>query len=117
MEVYLILSIIIGLVVVALLVWFIVDPKKRKEAFKPNFRTFFIIGMIWLPAGIAMNNLALWGLGLVFLIAGLVNRNKWKEERKWSDLSPSEKRIKIVLLMVVSLLVLITLGVYLWPRS
>jgi predicted membrane channel-forming protein YqfA (hemolysin III family) len=117
MEFYLILSIIIGVAVVGLLVWLIADPQKRKEAFQTNYRTLFFIGMVWLPLGIALKNAALWGLGLVFLIAGLVNRSKWQEEKKWSDLTLSQKRIKLAFVVGVAILILVTFVYYLMAQS
>lgn len=85
----------------------------RKERKETNYRCLFIIGLIWFPAGIIFGNNLLAILGAVCLVAGIVNKNKWKDEKKWSKLSKNEKRIKIVLTAAVCVLVGITVVLYL----
>ena len=65
---------------------------------KPNYRTFFVMGAIWLPAGILgmlliffltelplpvrfIIPLPLCAMGLVYLVVGLANRDKWRTNR------------------------------------
>jgi len=45
---------------------------------EPEYRTFFIMGIAFIPIGIAAGNSVFWILGLVFLILGITNREKWK---------------------------------------
>jgi predicted transporter len=79
----------------------------------PDYYAFFIIGVIWLPLGLLMGNNVLAGLGLVFLIAGLVNKKKWKENRvSWSQLSEKEKKLKTVAIIILGFLVIIGLTVW-----
>ncbi|NQU30953.1 MAG: hypothetical protein HQ525_09835 [Anaerolineae bacterium] len=99
----LILAIIIGFLIIGIAVFAINKTKGQKT--EPNYRVLFILGIVWLPIGIATDNPGLLGLGAVFLIAGLANRSKWKEEPKWSELS-SERR-KIMMLVVGGLSVLL----------
>ncbi len=72
----------IGLLIILLAV--IVTRKGIKE---PDFRNFFVIGVIFLSFGLIIPIVtgeplelsALISLGLVFTIAGLVNHKKWKK--------------------------------------
>lgn len=69
-------------VFLALLLW-----KKNKNQTKlVNYRAFFFIGLCFLPAGIAMwlavDNPGMMGitaLGVVYIVLGLSNRDKWKK--------------------------------------
>jgi hypothetical protein len=109
MNAPLIVAILVGLLALALLVVVFVVKRNRGETLTTDFRALFVMGIIWLPIGIATGNPGLWVMGLVFLIVGLANRNKWKEQRAWSDLSQVERRAKLVLL--IGLAVLLAVGV------
>ena len=66
--------------------------KKEGELQEPNYRVFFIIGISWVPFSIASMlvsfvlqipfyiHFPLFVLGLVYLIVGLKNRDKWKRK-------------------------------------
>ncbi len=99
--------IIIALLVIFVVV-FLINKKKGKKT-EPNYRVFFILGITWLPIGIATDNSSLWVMGVAFLIVGLANRDKWKEEPKWSELSPMRR--KIMLSLVIGLTVLLLAGI------
>jgi hypothetical protein len=79
--------IVVGILLV-LVVW------KRKKAGKleePNYRAFFVMGIIWFPAGIVFMfisflldipfviGMPLFVMGLIYVIVGLANRDKWKK--------------------------------------
>ncbi len=67
--------------------------RKRKKEGKPqvDYRTFFILGTIWVPFSIVLMVVSfilqipfyigfpLFALGLIYLILGLKNRDKWKK--------------------------------------
>jgi hypothetical protein len=112
-----IIAIAVGLVALGLLLVAIAVYRHREGRGEPNYRALFAMGIIWLPVGIAMGNPGLWGMGFVFLIIGLVNRDKWGEERKWSDLSPTERRIKLVLLFGLTLLLIVGIAFYFLTKS
>ncbi|MBN1316418.1 MAG: hypothetical protein JXA42_13165 [Anaerolineales bacterium] len=103
-----ILSIIIGLLVLGLLVFFIAWKIIKPEKIEPNYRLFFIMGITWLPIGIALDNPGLWGMGIIFMVLGLVNKNKWGEESSWSEMTMEQRRYK--LFIVIGLLVLVVFG-------
>ena len=73
-----------------------------------DYYNFFIIGIIWIPIGILFNNHILWMLGLVFLIAGLANKDKWEKNRvRWDDLTDEEKKFRKIVISVLTLTLLI----------
>ena len=100
-RIVLILILIIILVLLAIFI-----AKRKKDKGKPfNYKLFFILGLIWLPLGFALRNPGFWAPGILFTIIGLVNRDKWREE-SWSELMPSEKNIRIILIIILGLLLL-----------
>ena len=80
---------------------------KRKTKRPPDYYSFFILGLIWLVIGIPFKNYVLFAMGLVFTIAGLVNKNKWKKNRvHWKDLTKSEKKLRLAITIILGILVL-----------
>ncbi len=113
MNIWLILMIAIAIIIIGLLVFMIITRRKTEQT--PNYRSWLFIGICWIPLGIATKNLFFYIMGMVFIIVSLVNKNKWREEKKWIDLSPAEKRLKIILMCVVAIL-LITLVFFFFVR-
>jgi hypothetical protein len=109
MNIPVVLAIVIGLFALGLLVIFLVIKRRDQIPTETNYRAFFIIGLSWLAIGIPLKNPGLYGMGVVFTIVGLVNRDKWGQERGWSDLSTQERRLKLFL--VIGLTILLLLGV------
>lgn len=84
---YTILLVIVGILVItgviAILVW-----KKRKEqpSAETDYRFFFILGICLFPLGIVFIivnypiGYVFFIIGLVYLVIGLTNRDKWKKE-------------------------------------
>ena len=85
------LLLLIGIVVTLLLVAVLRKRKKEGKAGETDYRAFFIMGIVFLPTGFAMMmvyflaelpfeiGLPLFALGLIYLIIGLANRDKWKK--------------------------------------
>ena len=67
---------------VAILVVFGTRSKQIQGTRDPEYRTFFIMGIAFVPIGIAIGNSVFWIIGLVFLILGITNREKWSNYRK-----------------------------------
>ncbi len=105
MESWIIISLIALLLIVGLAVFVL----KKDKTYEPDYRVFFILGVTWLPLGIATDNPALTGMGAVFMVLGLANRDKWKEQPKWSEMDPEKRKFKM--LVIVGLTVLFLLGV------
>jgi LPXTG-motif cell wall-anchored protein len=85
---------VIGIVVTILMLLLVVVLRKRRKegkAGETDYRAFFIMGLAFLPTGFAMIivyflvdipfevGLPLFALGLIYLIIGLANHNKWKK--------------------------------------
>jgi hypothetical protein len=90
---------------------------QRKENRKANFKAFFIIGICWVPFGIATNNTVFTIIGLVFLILGLANRKNWKNQPKWDELSLAEKKIKLALIIFLMLILIVGVVFYFIVRN
>ncbi len=54
--------------------------------------------------------------GLAMIIWGISNKKKWRKEPKWRDLSPDEKRIKIILVSFIALVLLAGIVAYLLSK-
>ena len=106
MNLHLIILITIAVLIVALLTIFLVKKEKRP----PDYYAFFVMGIIWIGAGIPLKNYGLSGMGFIFMVVGLVNKSKWKANRRtWDQLSDKDKKFKMI--MMIGLLALLILGV------
>jgi predicted membrane channel-forming protein YqfA (hemolysin III family) len=78
----------VAIAVLVLLLLLLVVYVFKKEKREPDYRLFFRIGVIWLAIGLAYPLVSgrpfelsgLITLGLIFTIAGLANKSKWKEK-------------------------------------
>ncbi len=104
-----VLIVVIGIIAVVI-------AAKKKEKHEPDYYTFFILGICWLPLGVALDNYAFTVMGAVFMIIGLANKNKWKKGI-WSDLSPGEKKFKTTLMIILGILVLLGLAAYFFVEN
>ena len=85
------LLLLVGILVTLLLVLVLRKRKREGKAGETDYKAFFIMGLAFLPTGLAMMmvyfftelpfeiGLPLFALGLIYLIVGLVNRDKWKK--------------------------------------
>jgi hypothetical protein len=100
------LSIIVGLIIIEFAIVFYSKLKKGKV--KPNYRLFFITGTTWVPLGIVFyittRNIGLLIMGVIFLIIGIINKDKWEET---VAVNPQRKML-LIALALTGLLVLIT---------
>ncbi len=105
------LIIIFGVIILlGVLVYFATKGKKTP----PDYYLFFIMGICWAPMGIATSNHAFTFMGIAFMIIGLVNKDKWKENRRsWVKMGAKEKRIMTVIMVALGLLVIVSLVVFL----
>jgi len=58
---------------------------KKKE---PDYRAFFCVGFVFMPAGIALmignknpGLLGITALGILYIVFGLANKDKWKKNK------------------------------------
>jgi hypothetical protein len=77
---------VLGLSLTGLAIGLLVLKKRRSGDQKAvNYRAFFVIGITFLPAGVALSAstgnsgfFGMSGMGVAFLAIGLMNREKWK---------------------------------------
>lgn len=97
--------VIIGIIVVILLLAIIYLKNKHKQP--TNYKAFFIIGITWIPLGISTENYTFSIIGIIFMIVGAMNKDKWKENSiSWKSLSPAQKKIKLFIAAFLLLLLL-----------
>ena len=85
------LLLLMGIAVTILVLSILRKGKRERKAGETDYKAFFIMGIAFLPTGFAMMmvyflaetpfeiGLPLFALGLICLIVGLVNRDKWKK--------------------------------------
>ena len=77
---------VLGLSLTGLAIGLLILKKRRSGDHEAvNYRAFFVIGITFLPAGVALfastgnsGFFGMSGMGAAFLAIGLVNREKWK---------------------------------------
>ncbi len=97
----------------------IMAVKYKKKQHKPDYYVFFVMGLIWLPFGIATENSAFFILGLVFMALGLVHKDEWKKNhRPWKKMDKTERKIWLGVIFAGLVLLLLTVVVlYLTKRG
>lgn len=84
-------AIAVLLIIAGVLIAILVSKRKNKgEPADTNYRAFFILGISFVPLGIVFSSvtspgfLGITGLGIVYMIIGLANKDKWriKNEKK-----------------------------------
>lgn len=78
----------------AVFVWKLKGRGWKHEA---DYRTFFYIGVVWFPLGVVLNFPFFYVLGLIYLVIGLANRDKWGKTR---PLTPEQIRWKKIAVAV-----------------
>ena len=107
------MMIILAIIIVIGLIIAIISAKaRRKEGRKPNFKAFFIIGITWIPIGIATQNYVFMIAGLAFMIMGIMKKKEWKDQPKWEDLSPAEKKMRLALIIFLALILILGVVFY-----
>ncbi|MFH0840892.1 MAG: hypothetical protein V1865_02850 [bacterium] len=104
------MTISIALIILGLLC--LVIGLRKGIKLEPDYRSFFYIGLVWLIIGLPLKNYALFILGLVFLALGLINKDKWKEKKRWAELPKTERWI-ILISLIIGILALLT-GLYVY---
>ena len=100
---WIMISILILLVILGVLFLLLVKKKKHR----PDYYIFFVMGILWIPLGIALKNYAFSVMGLIFMLIGLVNKDKWKQNRRSRDkLTKEERKFRMIIMIVLSILVL-----------
>lgn len=107
------IAIMVGIGLVVTLIGVAVAYKVRKEKIEPDYRTIFIMGIVFAGSGSAMistlgvGSMGMFALGLIYMAIGLANRDKWKEQPK--TLSDKSRKLLIITMFATILLVGLTL--------
>ncbi|MBU1046717.1 Gmad2 immunoglobulin-like domain-containing protein [Patescibacteria group bacterium] len=91
------IGIIIGLTLLFLIIFSYLTKGKDNNS-SHNYKSIFVIGLTWLPIGVAIDVVTFSIIGLIFLIIGVANKDKWGNERKWSELDTKSRVIKLIVL-------------------
>jgi len=99
------LIVILILILIFLVISIIMKAKYKRPT---DYYSLFWMGIIWIVLGIPLQNFLLSGLGIVFMVAGLVNKKKWKQnKRDWKKLTNEEKKVTLIVLISLGILLLI----------
>ncbi len=84
--------------------------RDRKAKWAVDYYSLFAFGIIFFVLGIVMNLSVFWILGLIYMLAGLANKDKWKKNRRdWKKMNKKEK--KLVIITIIILLILLLAGI------
>ncbi len=112
---WMIISIAVLLIIFAIIL-IIVKSKDKSKTIKVDYRSWFVMGVVWIAIGIPLaitsNNFGLLTIGIIFTVIGLANKSKWKKPKKmcWEDLSKSQKIIKIIAIIIAVLIVALAIS-------
>jgi len=107
------IPIIILLLIVIIGIVAIKNSKGKKQ--EMDYKTFYIIGISWLPLGIVFTasdmpiGIPFFAMGLVFLSLGLAHRDKWQDSK---PLTKSQKKLSIALAVIGAILFIAVLALY-----
>ena len=112
---------LIAIAVAVLLILFgivaAIRKKQSGEKCAPDYRAFFNIGIMFFVIGMGSENPGMWTIGLSLLAIGLLNKKKWKTQKKWSEMSKGEKILIGTLISVLLLLFVAGIAVYLLNKN
>jgi amino acid transporter len=115
-----VIAITVGVILVLLLGVMLFVRIKYKQPFQPDYRAFFLLGLIWIMIGIINliqdGSAALGALGVILLAIGLGNRDKWRQQKKWADLPPELRRMKLIFVLVILLVLVLGIAAFFWLR-
>ena len=66
---------------------YVYKKRKQSEMGEPNFQVFFTMGISFLALGIVLSVavgpafFGFVGLGIIYMVIGLANRDKWKKKK------------------------------------
>lgn len=106
MALEVLISVAIILVILGIIGFFVL----RKSGCGIDYYSMFIIGLIWLPAGLILKIPALWIIGGILFIVGLVNKKAWRKRCMWVNMSTGDKWARIIILL--ALIILLAAGLY-----
>lgn len=118
MESRLVVILSVGAVALLLSVISTIVLYKAKRKYEPDYRTMFVLGVLWVLFGLVKRNSLFIVVGIPFLLWGIINKGKWSRiSQEWKHkLTPSEKNIVYAQVAVVVVLLLLGLALFLIGR-
>ncbi|MEJ2267530.1 MAG: hypothetical protein P8X70_00440 [Nanoarchaeota archaeon] len=116
------LFVLIALIVLAIIFVIVLVFTKKGKQRKIDYHNFFIMGIIWTGAGIALGigsgSYFLFIMGLVFMTLGLIHKKEWKQniadrKKRWQSMSKRDKKKLMIIKWVLVGFVLLGLAVFL----
>jgi hypothetical protein len=107
----LVLWTVFGIIIALFIVFLLVSIFTKKKP-EPDYKAFFIIGITWIPLGLVFNNNFLSIMGIVFMVLGIANKDKWKKQKPWNKLTKEERKQKKVLIIALGIIVLLGLAAF-----
>ena len=80
----------------------------RKKKHQIDYYSLFVLGIIWIPLGIPLKSYIFSVIGGVLVIIALINKDKWRTNRK--SIAKMGKNERMILTLVTGLLVLAVLA-------
>jgi len=106
---------VLAIIIILFIFWFMAARGKKQQP--TDYYALFVIGLVWLAAGIPLKNYPLSAMGGIFTVLGIVNKDKWKERKKWNELSAEEQRLKKAIMIIMGVLVLLGLAFFFWASQ
>ncbi|MDO9578878.1 MAG: hypothetical protein Q7J16_13425 [Candidatus Cloacimonadales bacterium] len=98
---------IIAIILFLFILFLIILHLRNKYANQlTNFKVYFYLGVVFIIMGIAMKFYVLSIIGLVFMIVGFANKRKWRGFEDWEGLSPKQRKFKITIVIILSVIFL-----------
>lgn len=88
--------------------------RRGEASLATNYKTLFIIGITWIPLGLALDIPSFWIIGIVFMIVGMANKDKWDNEPSMTE---SQKKLTTWLLIVGVVVLVAGVAAYFFSRS
>jgi hypothetical protein len=111
MEILIMLSIV---AIITLLAAFVVY-RSRKQKIEPDYRMFFILGIIFMGSGVTQMTTnsgftGMFSLGIIYMAIGAANKDKWGKTEKVSPVT--QRWLMAVLAGTMALVILTALFVF-----
>jgi len=104
--------VIVIVITVVLLVALIIARRYSETPHQTNFKALFVLGLAWIVVGISSDNLPLLVLGILFMVIGIINRQRWTRQPRWTEMSPAQKRIKLIIMSILLVLLVAAAALY-----
>ena len=86
---------IAALIVIIGIVFVVLVAKGKFVQREPDYKTFFILGICWLPLGIATDNYAFLVMGLAFMIFALLTRTNGITSQSGTNFRRRKRSLKL----------------------